>query len=87
MKRTLGENTAVPSDNESEISEGTWVVDCRSTTDSRRKRRTPNRKIESGAVNILEKHGDKNINSVEDRLWDPMLRAFEARGEGVRGLS
>ena len=65
-----GESTAIPSDNGSEISEGTWVVDCRSTTDSRRKRRTPNRKIESGAVNILEKHGDKNNNSVEDRLWN-----------------
>ena len=44
-----GESTAIPSDNESEISEGTCVVDCRTTTDSRRKRRTPNRKIESGA--------------------------------------
>ena len=45
-------------------------------TDSRRRRRTPNRKIESDAVNILEKHCDKNINSVEDRLWEPMPRAL-----------
>ena len=56
-----GESTAILSDDESEISEGTWVVDCRNTpklshnskatkTDSGRKRRTPNRKIESGAV-------------------------------------
>ena len=27
-------------------------------------------------MNILEKHGDKNINSVEDRLWEPMPRAL-----------
>ena len=26
-----GESTAIPSDDESEISEGIWVVDCRST--------------------------------------------------------
>ena len=26
-------------------------------------------------MNILERHGDKNINSVEDRLWEPMPRA------------